>query len=198
MAARGADGDAMAGRRSTRPRDFLATQEARRVVQAIERAEHHTSGELRVQLEHRCAGGDPYARARIVFERLGLTDTTARNGVLIYLATRDRVFAVLGDAGIHERVPAGFWDGIVAGLAARFREDAFAEGLIWGIGEIGEQLARYFPYAGEGLDQNELPDEISLGDAPLWPREPSAASPPPRDEPADSGAPDETQPQPRP
>ena len=133
------------------------------MVAAIGAAERRTSGEIRVHLEHRCPGGDPLARGRRVFERLGMTATEARNGVLIYVATGDRLFAVLGDRGIDEIVEDGFWDDVTAAMGERFRDDDFAGGLEEGILRISAKLAERFPYAG-AADANELPDEISRED----------------------------------
>ena len=49
-------------------------------------------------------------RAAWVFKKLGMHKTAERNGVLFYLAVDDRKFAIIGDAGINAKVPAGFWD----------------------------------------------------------------------------------------
>jgi uncharacterized membrane protein len=150
--------------RRRRPKAFFDEEEERRIVGAIEAAEHATSGEIRVHLEHRCKGGDAYERGRKVFEELGMTATELRNGVLVYLATGDGVFSVLGDSGIHERVPEGFWDDVVELMTGHFANDDFAGGLVAGIERIGEKLAEFFPYAGDEADVNELPDELSIED----------------------------------
>ena len=149
--------------RRKRPRAFFDESEQRAVVEAIEAAERRTSGEIRVHLEHHCPGGDAYERARELFEKLGMTATEARNGVLVYLATGDGQFAVLGDAGIDEKVEEGFWDDVVALMQERFRADDFAGGMTAGIRLVGEKLADHFPYAGDADDVNELSDEISFG-----------------------------------
>jgi uncharacterized membrane protein len=153
----------MAKARGGKPHDFLTAEESRAVVAAIEAAERRTSGEIRVHLEARCPGGDPYIRGRDVFEDLGMTATAERNGVLLYLASSDRLFAVLGDRGIHERVEEDFWDAVAARMSARFRVGDHVGGLIDAIGEIGERLSTHFPYAGEDKDVDELSNEISLG-----------------------------------
>ena len=92
-----------------------------------------------------------------------MTATAQRNGVLLYLAVADRLFAVLGDRGIHERVEEGFWDAVAARMSSRFREGDFAGGMIDAIEEIGRRLQEAFPYAGDEADVNELSDEISYG-----------------------------------
>lgn len=145
--------------RKANPRKFLTDDEKLRVVAAIQAAEQETSGEIRVHLESRCAT-EPYARAVKLFEKLGLAVTRQRNGVLIYLALRDRKFAILGDAGINDKVGPDFWDATVRKMETLFRQDRFAEGLAAGILDVGARLKEFFPY-DRATDRNELPDEIS-------------------------------------
>jgi uncharacterized membrane protein len=80
--------------------------------------------------------------------------------VLIYLAIKDHKFAIIGDAGINERVPADFWDNTKNIMLDDFRKDLFTEGLCEGIKLAGEQLRQYFPHKDD--DINELSDEISF------------------------------------
>jgi uncharacterized membrane protein len=80
--------------------------------------------------------------------------------VLFYLAVIDRKFAVIGDAGINAKVPAGFWDEIRELLQENFRENKFTEGLSEGIVLAGNQLKTHFPYSKD--DVNELSNEISF------------------------------------
>ena len=150
--------------RRKRPKAFFSPNERRAIEEAIGRAETATSGELRVHLEYHCPVDDAYERGKKVFEELGMTATAQRNGVLIYLATGDGSFAVLGDRGIDEVVPEGFWDEIVQSMSARFREDDFVRGMTEGIERIGEKLSEFFPYAGDDVDENELPDDLSIRD----------------------------------
>ena len=79
--------------------NFLSDQEQANILAAISDAESHTSGEIRLHLESRCRG-DVLDRAAVVFETLAMHKTSLRNGVLFYLATEDRKFAILGDGGI--------------------------------------------------------------------------------------------------
>ena len=78
------------------------------VEKAIAAAELQTSGELRVHIETTCKG-DVMDRASVVFAALKMHKTEARNGVLVYLSTEDRKFAILGDMGINAKVDDGFW-----------------------------------------------------------------------------------------
>ena len=128
-----------------------------RVVAAIAEAEQRTSGEVRV-LVARQTTEDPVATARSHFERLGMTNTEARNGVLVYLAPRSRAFAIIGDTAIHEKCGSEFWSRVAAQMEEHFRRGEFTEGLVQGIREAGELLAQHFPR--RSVDRNELPDAI--------------------------------------
>lgn len=129
-----------------------------RVVAAIGAAERRTSGEIRVVISRKKAP-QPKAMAEGEFERLGMTRTAARNGVLIFLAPASRTFAVVGDLGIHEKCGDGFWHEIANAMTGHFQRGDFTSGLVHGIEQSGSALARHFPRAAN--DRNELPDDIA-------------------------------------
>lgn len=141
-------------------RDFFAAEDKKRISDAIREAEKRTSGEIQVHLENHSRKPVP-ERASEVFNILQVSRTSRRNGVLFYLAVKDRQFAVLGDYGIDQVVEPGFWDNIKQHMQILFREGKFTDGLCDGIRMAGEQLAKYFPALKD--DRNELPDDISFG-----------------------------------
>ena len=141
-------------------KNFLTKEQQSAIVQAIVDAEKATSGEIRVHIESSCKG-DVLDNATHVFKKLNMHKTALRNGVLIYLAVNNRKFAILGDAGIHAKVPEGFWDQIKETMAACFAKGDFTNGLTQGILMAGDKLKAYFPLAIN--DTNELPNEISFG-----------------------------------
>lgn len=117
-----------------------------RVLAAITAAEAKTSGELRVLIaRHKVS--DPVAAAQGYFGRLGMAKSPHRNGVLIFLAPLSRGFAVIGDAGVHEKCGDVFWSELAAAMGERFRRGEFTEGLVHGIERAGELLAATFPRA---------------------------------------------------
>jgi uncharacterized membrane protein len=130
------------------------------IVAAIQAAEKETSGEIRVHIEKTCKE-EVLDRAAWWFKKLNMQHTSARNGVLIYLAVRSHKFAIIGDEGINAVVPAGFWDETKEEMRKMFVAGKFVEGIAWGITEAGRLLKQYFPYTAG--DVNELPDEISFG-----------------------------------
>jgi uncharacterized membrane protein len=143
----------------TTPAAFLSPADERRVTEEIRRFEARSSGEIVVHLCGRSRTGAIMRDAAETFSRLGLARTQERNAVLFFIAVRDHRFAVLGDRGIDEAVPPGFWDEVVGGVQRHFGEGRFADGLVAGIDLAGEALARYFPPRPD--DRNELPDAIS-------------------------------------
>ncbi|MBN2742275.1 MAG: TPM domain-containing protein [Marinilabiliaceae bacterium] len=138
----------------------LSTIDRETIVGAIREAEKDTSGEIRVHLDKKCPE-DVLDRAAYWFEKLKMHKTALRNGVLFYVAVDDHKFAILGDAGINAKVPAGFWDDIKCTLLDHFQKGDLAGGLAVGIRMSGQQLKAHFPYQSD--DVNELPDDISFG-----------------------------------
>jgi len=129
------------------------------ITNAIRVAETNTSGEIRVHIEKYCKG-DVLDRAAYIFEKLEMHKTQLRNGVLFYLAVEERKFAILGDAGINQKVPEDFWEEVKEIVIEKLREGLYADGLADGILKAGEQLKEHFPYQDD--DVNELSDEISF------------------------------------
>ena len=134
-------------RRRNNPKKFFSADEQKRILEAIEKAEDHTSGEIRLHLEGRCPTEEPLDHAKELFFQLEMDKTAQRNGVLIYLATASHRFAILGDEGIHRVVPENFWEDVKELMVSHFREDDFGQGMVEGIARIGEKAPRIFPLA---------------------------------------------------
>jgi uncharacterized membrane protein len=139
----------------------LSDREKEQIVQAIKNAESKSSGEIRVHIEYLCQT-EPLKRAKEVFERLGMTNTKEKNGVLIYVAVGDRKLAVIGDSGINSRVSQEFWHQVKEQIKEKLAHGQFCRGICLGIGLIGEKLNELFPRRPGDID--ELSDEPSIGD----------------------------------
>ncbi len=140
---------------------FFNDEEQQRIREAVERAEKHTSGEIRVCVEKNCSE-DVLDRAANYFTKLDMHKTKARNGVLIYVATEDHKFAIIGDGGINKVVPDDFWDNAKLQMLEHFKQGNLIEGIATGVTMAGEQLKKYFPYDID--DTNELSDDVSFMD----------------------------------
>ena len=141
-------------------KDFLKALDQKRLTDAIAKAELQTSGEIRVHIQPTTRGADIRAVAERTFERLGMAKTAERSGVLIFIACEEQRFVILGDKGINERVPAGFWDDIAAKLTVRFKAHEFTDGIVDAIHSAGEELRHFFPR--KSGDVNELTNEVSV------------------------------------
>ena len=137
---------------------ILNAAEEKILVDAIAVAEKNTSGEIRVHIEKTCKG-DAFEQAKVIFEKLGMTATEARNGVLIYIAEESHKFAIIGDAGIHEKVGHDFWDHSKDLMLAHFKKGEFVEGIKEAVLSCGEALKKHFPF--QNNDSNELSNDIS-------------------------------------
>jgi uncharacterized membrane protein len=140
--------------------EFLTQEEEQEIVAAIGVAEKNTSGEIRVHLEKKTSI-DAFDRAMEVFHLLKMDETELHNGVLIYVAVKDKTFVIYGDQGINEKVAKDFWDTTRDVMVSHFKNGDFKQGLIDGIHKAGEELKKFFPYQDD--DTNELSNDISKG-----------------------------------
>lgn len=143
------------------PATFLTSDQRNQLVNAIREAEGKSLGEIRIYFEKHCRK-NILDRAVEVFYHLKMEKTKLRTGILIYVAYSDHVFAILGDRGIHEKVPANFWDETKELMGQYFKDENYMQGLLKGIHLAGEQLRKYF--ASTGTDTNEITDDIVVKD----------------------------------
>ena len=141
---------------------FFSKEENEIIVQSIRDAEKQTSGEVRIFVESKCRFIDPLDRAYEIFIQLKMNETEHRNGVLFYVALKDKQLAIFADSAIHQAVGEKYWKDVVKHILAFFNKENYATGITECIQKIGEALKSSFPYDGH-KDKNELPDEIIFG-----------------------------------
>ena len=138
-------------------RDFINTLQDASVIQTIRNIESRTTAEVRVMISSRKTD-DALRSAWQAFARLGMDKTTARNGVLIFIAPEARKFAIIGDEGIHQHCNPGQWEKLAGEMAAGFKSQDFTGALVRVLEAVGHTLATHFP--GNHDNQNELPDDV--------------------------------------
>ena len=143
-----------------KPRAFLEALDHERIVKAIHEAEARSRAELRVHVSGRSVDDVAAAAAR-QFEKLGMTATAERNGVLVYVAPGSQKFAIIGDTGIHQACGLSFWRDVAAAMEADFRAGRFTDGIVKGVARAADALATYFPRREGVTDVNELKDEVT-------------------------------------
>ena len=140
--------------------DFLSKTDEDEIIEAIRISESKTSGEIRIHLESSLQGNIEQ-HVLEVFHHLKMDNTKDQNGVLIYVAVKDKTFVIYGDKGINEVVPNDFWESTKDIIQSHFKTGNFKQGLVEGILEAGKELEKHFPWIHG--DKNELSDDISKG-----------------------------------
>ncbi|MCB9032913.1 MAG: TPM domain-containing protein [Chitinophagales bacterium] len=139
---------------------FLTDAEKNRITDAIKIAENNTTGEIRVHIENHCNTAT-IVRAEAVFNMLNMHQTKNRNGVLIYIAVKDKQFAIVGDEAIDHSTPIDYWTALCNELAVNFKNGNYANGIVAIVEKVGKELHRHFPLLHTN-NPDELSNEISF------------------------------------
>ncbi|MGE5564938.1 MAG: TPM domain-containing protein [Parcubacteria group bacterium] len=94
------------------------------------------------------------------FVSKSLHTTSARTGVLLFVALAEHRAEVIADEGIYAVAPHEVWDSVVARLVDGVKRGRLADGLVAAIERAGEILAEHVPATGE--NPNETPDELTI------------------------------------
>lgn len=139
-----------------------------RIERAVDASELHHSGEIRFAIEGSLEpedvwhGKSPRERALEVFAGLGVWDTEANNGVLIYVLLADHDVEIVADRGYNDRVGAAEWMAVCEDMEREFRAGRFADGAVVGVGDVGRIIAAHFPQRAGQRDEDELPNRPTL------------------------------------
>jgi uncharacterized membrane protein len=154
------------------PRRKLARAFPVQVLAAIERAvetsELEHGGELRFAVEAALEpaevwdGKTPRQRALEVFATLGVWDTEANNGVLVYLLLADHDVEIVADRGLNGKVSPAEWSAVCKAMEDDLRAGRFEAGAVQGIRAAGQLMARHFPPRPDGRDEDELPNRPAV------------------------------------
>lgn len=135
-----------------------------RLRERIAASERGHSGEIRICVEaglplsYLWRGAAARERALTMFGKLGVWDTEANNGVLVYLLLADRSIEIVADRGLSRRVGAAHWQAISASMGEAFRAGRFEEGLSAAVDAVSQALHKHFPLVAGERNPNELPD----------------------------------------
>jgi uncharacterized membrane protein len=141
---------------------LLTASDKQLLVEAIQLAEKNTSGEIRVYVEGKMGKGDALSRATTLFFKHKMNETKDRNGVLVYVAVKDKKLAIYADHAIYEKMGVEFWYSQVQEMTNHFKSMNYVQGISTVVNKIGQALCHHFPY-DKTTDQNELSDEIMIG-----------------------------------
>jgi uncharacterized membrane protein len=134
------------------------------IDQAISATELLHGGEIRFAIEGALEPGEvwsgksPRQRALEVFAALGVWDTEANNGVLIYVLLADRDVEIVADRGFNGRVSEAEWSTVCATMEQEFRAGHYERGAVAGVQEAGRLVTRHYPAPPDGRHDDELPN----------------------------------------
>jgi uncharacterized membrane protein len=149
-------------------RRAFTEQDLDAIERAVDESERYHCGEIRVAIEGALEPGEiwlgrtPRERALEVFAALGVWDTEANNGVLIYVLLADHDVEIVADRGFNGRVPASEWQAACEDIKREFRAGRFREGAVVGVEDVGKIIARHFPQRPGQRDEDELPNRPRL------------------------------------
>ena len=141
-------------------RRAFAASTLQAIEQAISDAERSHGGEIRFAVVasasplHLMRGVTPRHQAMQAFARLGVWDTEANNGVLIYVSWADRDVEIVADRGFNGRVTEQEWAAVCRRMEQSFARGTPRQAIVEGIQAVGVLIARHFPTA----DRDELPN----------------------------------------
>ncbi len=135
-----------------------------RIEALVAASETGHSGEIRVVVE---AGlplsylwQDLSARDRAIglFGKLGVWDTEANNGVLVYLLLAEHAIEIVADRGLNRHVDPAHWQALIAPMRSAFQQGRFEAGLADAVAAIDAQLRSHHPLDATQTNPNELPN----------------------------------------
>lgn len=138
---------------------FLTDQQIASLVEAIQSAEQHSTGEIRVHIDS-TTDSQTAETAFEVFKELCKDKTAEKNAVLFYIHFEKKYLTIIGDTGIHGKVHQSYWDHLHDYITSEFAKGHYYQALKSGILETGLELKKHFPIKGE--NHNELPNEITF------------------------------------
>lgn len=145
------------------PREAL-----QRIAAAIAASEARHTGEIRFAVESALhpravlAGMQARDRARELFAQLQVWDTSANNGVLLYLLLAEHRIEIVADRGFDNRVSAEQWREVCRLMEERLKAGEPEAAVLRGVEALSVLMERHFPRAAGQAGVNELPDEPHL------------------------------------
>ena len=107
-------------------------------------------------------GVTPRERALEVFAALGVWDTDANNGVLVYVLLADHDVEIIADRGFNAKVDSDRWSAICDDMEQYFRAGRFQAGAVAGVKAAGRLVAMHYPRLPGSYARDELPNRPTL------------------------------------
>ncbi len=144
--------------------DYFSDDDFLTISNKIKEMEKITAGEIRVSIKEEKSflkrSRDIRLLAEEEFHNLKMDETRDKTGILLFLLLKHRQFYILADSGINEKVEQSTWDDIRDEMQLLFKDGHYTEGIVLGLGKVGEILGKYFPIKED--DTNELSNKVAF------------------------------------
>jgi uncharacterized membrane protein len=138
---------------------FLTDYEMASLVEAIQTAENHSTGEIKIHVDSTTEGNNA-KMAFEVFKNLCQNQTVELNAVLFHINFEQQYLTIIGDEGIHQKVQQHFWNKMHDEITQEFARGNFHDALKKALLDTGFELKKHFPITGR--NPNELSNEITF------------------------------------
>lgn len=146
-------------------RRLLGNTGADAITQAVTTVERSTSAQIRVVIEAALDIGPLFRgqtareRALEVFGLERVWDTSANNGILLYVLVAERDAEIVTDRGFNDVANQGEWIQVCDALAREISDNGFVPALLQAVARIGAIATRAFPSTEHS---NELSDAVRV------------------------------------
>jgi uncharacterized membrane protein len=133
------------------------------ITEAVTRAEQTTSAQIKVVIEAAldlgplCRGQTARERALEVFGLERVWDTSANNGILLYLLVSERDAEIVADRGLNGLVTPEQWSNLCDELTRGIPKDGFVPTIVRAVEQIGTLASKVCP---SSRHDNELSDQV--------------------------------------
>jgi hypothetical protein len=129
------------------------------IEDAIRHSERRHAGEIQFAIETSIEplailrGVGARERAIQAFSDLQVWDTSASNGVLIYVLLSERDIEIVADRAYADYVVEDQWQGVCAAMRAAFHEGNYETGALLGIERVSALAEQCFPFDPDDVDE---------------------------------------------
>ena len=144
---------------------YFSEDELIDIQSAVDKVESKTIGEIVLSFRNKRNVLEklytPHEFAVKDFEKLGVTNTREKTGVMLFIIFGERYYDILADEGINAKISDKVWHNLEEKLKAEFQKENYTAGVLLVIKKMGEILHKEFPARADSND-DEISDEIVI------------------------------------
>lgn len=143
---------------------FLTEEELESLALKIAEIESVTSGELKICFHLKRSYKERKKTSRDLaieeFHKSGMTKTKEKTGVLLYFLLDEKIFEIIADEGINNKIDEQRWKTIVEVMSGHLKTSRAFSGISEALDHIGLILKDEFPCSDDNED--EISNEVEI------------------------------------